>query len=157
VDAVEREGDIVVVSIHWGGNWGYGIPSEQIAFAHKLIDDAGVDIVHGHSSHHVKGIEVYKDRPILYGCGDLLNDYEGIGGYEQFRSDLALMYFVSVDPSTGQLARLRMTPTQTRHLRVNRASSEDGLWLRNVLNREGEQFGTQVEVDQSGTLTLRWD
>lgn len=31
----------------------------------KLIDEAGVDVIHEHSSHHVKGIEVYKERPIL--------------------------------------------------------------------------------------------
>jgi poly-gamma-glutamate capsule biosynthesis protein CapA/YwtB (metallophosphatase superfamily) len=156
VEVVERQRDIVVVSIHWGSNWGYDIPPEQVAFAHKLIDDAGVDVVHGHSSHHVKGVEVYKDRPILYGCGDFVNDYEGIGGYERFRGDLALMYFVSMDPSTGRLVRLQMTPMQTQHLRANRASRADALWLRDTLNREGEQFGTRAEMDQDGALTLRW-
>ena len=40
----EKE-DIVMVSIHWGSNWGYEIPTEQIDFAHKLIDEAGVDIL----------------------------------------------------------------------------------------------------------------
>jgi poly-gamma-glutamate capsule biosynthesis protein CapA/YwtB (metallophosphatase superfamily) len=30
-------------------------------------------------------IEGYRDRLILYGCGDFLNDYEGIKGYEEFR------------------------------------------------------------------------
>ncbi len=75
-------GDIVIASIHWGGNWGYQISCGQQEFAHQLIDDADVDIVHGHSSHHVKGIEVYKGKLILYGCGDFLNDYEGISGHE---------------------------------------------------------------------------
>jgi len=157
VEAVERPGDIVVVSIHWGSNWGYDIPPEQVAFAHELIDDAGVDVVHGHSSHHVKGIEVYKDRPVLYGCGDFLNDYEGISGYESFRGDLALMYFVGMDPSTGELVHLQMTPMQTKHLRAIRASRADALWLRDALNREGKQFRTRVEMDQGDTLTLRWD
>ncbi len=156
VGAVKRQGDIVVVSIHWGSNWGYDIPPEQVAFAHQLIDDAGVDVVHGHSSHHIKGIEVYHDRPILYGCGDLLNDYEGIGGHEGFRSDLALMYFVRIDPATGQLARLQMAPMQVRHLRANRASSADARWLRDTLNRQGTPFGTRVELDQDGMLTLEW-
>jgi poly-gamma-glutamate synthesis protein (capsule biosynthesis protein) len=157
VEAVERQGDIIVLSIHWGSNWGYDIPPEQVAFAHKLIDDAGVDVVHGHSSHHVKGIEVYKDRPVLYGCGDLINDYEGIGGYESFRDDLGLMYFATIDSSTGRLVRLQMTPMQTKHLRANRASRADALWLRDTLSREGKQFGTRVEVDQGNTLTLRWN
>src|SRR5206468_4050793 len=26
---VKRPGDLAVASIHWGDNWGYGIPSEQ--------------------------------------------------------------------------------------------------------------------------------
>jgi poly-gamma-glutamate synthesis protein (capsule biosynthesis protein) len=156
VEAAARPGDVVVVSLHWGSNWGYDVPPEQAAFAHRLIDDAGVDVVHGHSSHHVKGIEVYQGRLILYGCGDLLNDYEGIRGYERFRGDLALMYFVTVDPATGELIRLQMTPMQTRHLRANRASRRDARWLRDVLNREGKQLGTWVELDPDGTLTLQW-
>jgi poly-gamma-glutamate synthesis protein (capsule biosynthesis protein) len=64
---VKQEGHIVVVSIHWGGNWGYRAPQEEIDFAHHLIDEARVDIIHGHSSHHVKGIEVYRNKLILYG------------------------------------------------------------------------------------------
>jgi len=66
--------DRVLFSIHWGGNWGYTIAPAKRTFAHALID-AGVDIVHGHSSHHPRAIELYKDRPILYGCGDFINDW----------------------------------------------------------------------------------
>ena len=81
----KRDGDVVVVSIHWGGNWGYDIPLEQRSFAHRLIDQAGVDVVYGHSSHHVKGLEVYRKKLILYGCGDFLNDYEGIVPFSRSR------------------------------------------------------------------------
>ncbi|HEY6872058.1 MAG TPA: CapA family protein [Geobacteraceae bacterium] len=155
VREAKRPGDVAVVSIHWGGNWGYGIPHEEREFAHRLID-AGVDLVHGHSSHHVKGIEVYKERLVLYGCGDFLNDYEGIGGYEALRGDLGLMYFPSLDPATGRLVRLAMTPTRIRRLRVNRAGEKDGRWLRDILNREGERLGTSVAMEADGTLALRW-
>jgi poly-gamma-glutamate synthesis protein (capsule biosynthesis protein) len=157
VQAVKRQEDVVVASIHWGGNWGYDVPPEQRQFAHKLIDNAGVDVIHGHSSHHVKGIEVYKDKLILYGCGDFLNDYEGIGGYRDFRGDLGLMYFVSVDPSTGKLVHLRMTPTQIKHFKVNRAARADAMWLRDTLNREGRKFGTRVELSKDNDLILQWD
>jgi len=157
VEAVKQQRDIVVASIHWGSNWGYGIRSEQREFAHKLIDHACVDVIHGHSSHHVKGIEVHKERPIIYGSGDFLNDYEGISGYENFRDDLALMYFLSMDPSTGKLIHLHMTPIQIKHFRTNRASRVDALWLRDALNKEGKKFGTRVEMNQDNTLTLKWD
>ena len=154
---VKKQGDIVIVSIHWGSNWGFHIPTEQIEFAHKLIDDAGVDVIHGHSSHHVKGIEVYKDKPIIYGCGYFINDYEGIGGYEDFRDDLTLMYFVSIDPSNGKLVHLQMTPMQIKHYKVNHASRADSLWLRDTLNREGKEFGTRVELNKDNVLILQWD
>ena len=157
VQEVKQQGDIVVISIHWGGNWGYEIPREQTEFAHMLIEDAGVDVIHGHSSHHVKGIEVYRDKPIIYGCGDFLDDYEGISGYEDFRDDLGLMYFVSMEPLTRNLVYLRMTPTQIKHFKVNRASRGDALWLRDTLNREGKNFGTRVELNEDNTLTLQWN
>ena len=156
VAAVKRSGDVVVASIHWGGNWGYRISSQQQGFAHQLIDKAGVDIIHGHSSHHPKGVEVYKDKLILYGCGDFLNDYEGIGGHEEYRSDLTLMYFPSVDPSSGKLVGLRLVPLQIRNFRLNRASKPDIRWLKNTLNREGKVLGSWVELNEGRSLMLRW-
>jgi poly-gamma-glutamate synthesis protein (capsule biosynthesis protein) len=79
VRETRRSQDITIASIHWGPNWGYQVPAEHVRFAHRLID-SGVDIVHGHSSHHPRPIEVYRNRLILYGCGDFINDYEGISG-----------------------------------------------------------------------------
>ena len=157
VRKVKEKGDLVIASIHWGGNWGFEIPAEQVAFAHRLIDDAGIDILHGHSSHHVQGIEVYRDKPVIYGCGDFINDYEGIGGYEQYRGDLGLMYFASMDPGSGRLARLRLIPTQVRNFRVNSAPLPGMRWLRETLNREGKRFGTRVEDGEDRSLVLRWD
>jgi len=157
VQEVKQDRDIVVASTHWGGNWGHRVPQEEIDFARQLIDEAGVDMIHGHSSHHVKGIEVYQDRLILYGCGDFLNDYEGIGGYEYYRDDLGLMYFATMDPSTGKLVQLQMTPTQIKNFKVNRPWREDALWLANVLAREGKKFGTRVKLDEDNRLTLFWD
>ena len=152
----KRKSDIVIVSIHWGGNWGYKIPASQHRLAHRFVDEAGVDIVHGHSSHHVKAIEVYKGRLILYGCGDFFNDYEGIGGYENFRGDLGLMYFADVNPATGKLLALRMVPTQIRHFRIICASKTDTQWIEDVLNQEGKRFRTWVERSAENALTLRW-
>jgi poly-gamma-glutamate synthesis protein (capsule biosynthesis protein) len=157
VQAAKRPGDIVVASIHWGSNWGFGIPGEQRAFARRLIDDAGVDVVHGHSSHHVKGIEVHRDRPILYGCGDFLTDYEGVSGYEEFRDDLGLMYFPTLDVPSGRLLRFTMTPTQIRRFRVNRAPEAGGQWLLDTVNREGRRLGTRVQGQPDSTFVLEWE
>jgi poly-gamma-glutamate capsule biosynthesis protein CapA/YwtB (metallophosphatase superfamily) len=157
VSSVKKEGDVVVASLHWGGNWGYEITGEQKAFAHGLIDHAGIDLIHGHSSHHVKGIEVYHDKLILYGCGDFIDDYEGIGGHEEYRADLGLMYFAALDPLTGRLISLRMVPTQVRRFSVRRASEADAAWLRDVLDREGGSLGTSVQMTEDNALLLRWE
>ena len=145
LDNVRRPGDIVVVSLHWGTNWGYDIPRSQRRFTHDLIDAADVSIVFGHSSHHAKAIEIYKDRQILYGCGDFLNDYEGIGVRKEFRGDLAVMYFARVDVATGNLLALDLKPLQIRRFQLVRASPEDVIWMQRTLARESRDFGADIE------------
>ncbi len=154
VRTVRRPRDVVVASIHWGGNWGFAVPEEHVRFGHGLIR-AGVDVVHGHSSHHARPIEVFEGKLILYGCGDFLDDYEGIAGYEEFRADLTLMYFPTLDPVTGRLLELDMTPMQIRRFRANRASCEDAGWLTETLNRESWMFGFRAELREDHRLELR--
>ncbi len=89
------------------------------------------DIIHGHSSHHPKGIQVYHGKLIIYGCGDFLNDYEGISGYEAFRDDLTLMYF------------------------LNRAIGIDVQWLKDVLDRESKKWGARIVIKGGHALVLR--
>jgi len=151
-----RDGDVVVASVHWGPNWGYGVPPAHRHFAHGLVDAAGVDVVHGHSSHHPMGIEVYEGRPILYGCGDFLNDYEGIEGYEEFRDDLAAMYFPTLDPKDGTLLRFEIVPLVIRRFRLEGPSEEDVEALKRILDREGEELGTRAELVGDGRLMLYW-
>jgi poly-gamma-glutamate capsule biosynthesis protein CapA/YwtB (metallophosphatase superfamily) len=152
--ATKRPGDVVVASLHWGSNWGYHVLPDHVRFAHRLIDD-GVDVVHGHSSHHPRPIEVYRDKLILYGCGDLINDYEGITGHDQYRGDLRLLYFASVESDTGRLVGLRMVPMQARKMRLHHASLADSEWLRAVLDHVSLRFGSRVDFDPEGILTLR--
>jgi poly-gamma-glutamate synthesis protein (capsule biosynthesis protein) len=150
----KRPGDVVVVSIHWGSNWGYDVTDEQVRFAHRLVD-GGVDVVHGHSSHHPRPMEVYRGKLVLYGCGDLINDYEGITGHEEFRSDLRLLYFAAFEQATTTLAHLRIVPMRSRRMRLHAASCADGEWLRGVLDRAGARFGSRLELEPDGELVLR--
>jgi len=156
VNSVRRPGDTLIVSIHWGPNWGYGVSDDQRRFAHELIEKAGASIIHGHSSHHAKGMEVYRGRLILYGCGDFLNDYEGISGYESFRGDLSTMYFVDIDAANGDLVALALVPLHMRRFRLERASTADADWLARTLDRESAPFGVRIRREADGTLSARW-
>ena len=155
VRASKRRGDVVVASVHWGDNWGYDIPAAHRRFAHGLIERAGVDAVHGHSSHHPKAIEVYRERPIFYGCGDLLNDYEGIPGNEEFRDDLVLLYFVVFEVPGGRLVRLELTPLRIRNFRLTQPSASDRAWLRGRLDRECRRFRHRV-IAADDAYVLEW-
>jgi poly-gamma-glutamate capsule biosynthesis protein CapA/YwtB (metallophosphatase superfamily) len=155
LQSARKPGDIVVVSIHWGPNWGYAIPPQHRRFAHALVDLANVSIVHGHSSHHPMAIEIYKSRPIFYGCGDFLNDYEGIAGYGEFRGDLSAMYFVSVNPASGECVALDMVPLQIKRFRLVQPTSSDIEWLRATIDRECRPLGARVTVDD-GKLGVSW-
>jgi poly-gamma-glutamate capsule biosynthesis protein CapA/YwtB (metallophosphatase superfamily) len=148
--------DVIVLSVHHGPNWGYEVRDEDRYFAHRLIDAAPISVLHCHSSHHPKGIEVYRDRLILHGCGDFLNDYEGISGHEEFRGDLSLMFFAEVEAGRGSLLALEMTPLQIRRFRLNRASAKDVGWIQRKLDHECRKLGARVSSISDGRLVLSW-
>jgi poly-gamma-glutamate synthesis protein (capsule biosynthesis protein) len=129
--------NIVIFSIHWGPNWGYEITKEQRNFAHRLIDEANVDLIFGHSSHHFKGIETYKGKFIIYGAGDFINDYEGIEGYEEFRGDLVLGYIWEVN-------KLTLLPFKIKKFRLNYCTQEEIDWIFDVLKRESKVEGNFI-------------
>jgi poly-gamma-glutamate capsule biosynthesis protein CapA/YwtB (metallophosphatase superfamily) len=143
--------DLAVVSVHWGSNWGYDVDAAQIRFAHSLIDE-GVDVVHGHSSHHPRPIEMYRGKLIMYGCGDTIDDYEGIGTFEAFRHELRLLYFASIDRTAG--TTLQMVPMRMRRMRLEQAPSKDAAWLRATLEEMSARFGTRVDDTRDGLLTV---
>jgi poly-gamma-glutamate synthesis protein (capsule biosynthesis protein) len=152
-EAGRRPGDLVVASLHWGGNWGHDVPVDHRAFARSLVEEAGVDVVHGHSSHHPMAVEVHRGRPILYGCGDLVNDYEGIAGHEAYRSELVLVWRVTF--VGDELSELRLIPFRLRRLRLERAADDDVAWLADTLDTVSAPLGTRV-VRDGDDLVARW-
>lgn len=151
VRRAERPGDLAVVSVHWGSNWGFHAPRDQIRFARALVD-GGVDLVHGHSSHHPRPVEVYRDHLVLHGCGDFIDDYEGISGYAEYRDDLRLAWLVRLAADTGRLAGLTMVPLRSRRMRLEAASPADRAWLRTTLDRISS--GVRVTESPAGTLAV---
>ena len=130
-----KNNGLIIFNIHWGPNWGYEISNEEKYFAHNLID-SGVDLFFGHSSHHFKGFEIYKDKLIVYGTGDFINDYEGIGGYEEFRSYLVLGYLVEFDLENKRLTSFKLLPFRIKKLRLNYCKKEEINWIIEVIKRE---------------------
>ena len=149
-----RAADRVVVALHWGGNWVPVVPEAHRWLARQLIDLANVDVVFGHSSHHPLPLEIHRGRLILYGCGDLLNDYEGLPAHAPWRSDLVCLYAVDLDPLSGALQRLMIHPFQLRGFRLRPARSSDRalLWRQMGLELAPAGWGGR---DHEGAWCLR--
>lgn len=150
-----RPGDLVVVSVHWGDNWVAEVPLEHRAFAHALIDLQAADLVHGHSSHHPLPAEVYRGKLILYGCGDLINDYEGIASRGELRSDVGCLWLPLLERDTGRLRRLRIEPMQLRRLRLQLADADARRFVEALLDRRERWPGTWLEALDDGGWVLR--
>lgn len=156
-----RTGDLIILSVHWGGNWSRDIDPGLRQFSHGLID-GGVDLIHGHSSHHVRPIEVYRRRLILYGCGDLVNDY----CYElvvskriahrrvRYRPELELAYFADLDID-GALEGLTMVPYRLEGLSLHRASNDESEWLATALTPAALTRRKAVVTQAGDTLILQ--
>ncbi len=151
-----RAGDRVVVSLHWGGNWGAEVPRLHRRFARRLIELGAADVVHGHSSHHPRPAEVYRGRLILYGCGDLINDYEGISFEEGCDASAVCLYFVQLSRATGALHRCDIVPMQLRRLQLRHADAAARHHLQSLLESGGREAGTRLELQADGCWQLRW-
>lgn len=135
VRAAKRPGDVAILSIHWGDNYVPQLPHSHQLLARGLIDASGIDLIHGHSAHHPLGHEVYRGKLVLYGCGDLINDYEGLVE-RPYRTDLGFMYLVRIEPGTGAVRHLTVAPVQRRGFRLVRPGKADADAMRQRLRAE---------------------
>lgn len=127
------ENGLLVLSIHWGPNWAYRQPGDgqehRRRLAHRLVDELGADVIYGHSSHHARGLEVHSGKLILYGAGDLVNDYEGFQnpGDEAY-SSLGGIFVVDLEPGTGRVLAVYVVPMAMDRLALRRVTQGSSLW-----------------------------
>lgn len=147
--ATAHDPDLLVASLHWGPNMTDTPPAGFRSFAHYLIDE-GVDVVHGHSAHVFHGIEVYDACPILYDCGDFVDDY---AVDLELRNDRSFLFNVAVD-ADGTPTALDLHPVEIADCSVNAASGHVATWCRHTMRRRSQSFGTTFERHDDGLRVL---
>lgn len=140
--------DLVVLSIHLGPNFLFEVPDNHQTFVKQLIDKVDINIIHGHSSHHVKAIEIYKGSVIMYGCGDYISDYQVS---EEYRNDLSFIYELLYDTSNKQFIRCELTPTVISNLQTNVASSNGKEWLFGKMIHLCDEIGTETIISEDNS------
>jgi poly-gamma-glutamate capsule biosynthesis protein CapA/YwtB (metallophosphatase superfamily) len=134
--------DVLVVSAHWGPNWGDDPPAQQIPFAHALIE-AGADVIFGHSGHVVRGIELYRGKPILYCTGDFIDDY-AVDQVE--RNDQSFIFVVEMDGH--MLSRLLLYPTVIEAFQARRAKDNERKAIVARMQRLCRKLNTATTWDE---------
>jgi poly-gamma-glutamate synthesis protein (capsule biosynthesis protein) len=129
--------DWVVVSAHWGPNMRLYPPPHFRAFAHALIE-AGADVFHGHSAHVFQGLEVYRGRPILYDCGEFVDDY---AVDPVLRNDWGLLYRVGLDK---HLREVELIPLFIENCQVNLATGPTWEAIAKRVQRLSAELDTPV-------------
>lgn len=133
--------DLLILSMHWGPNMRERPPSYFTDFAHQLIE-AGVDIIHGHSAHIFQGVEIYKEKLILYDTGDFVDDYY-VDPY--LRNDRS--FFFIVEAGKRGLLNLRLIPVLISNCQVNRAQGREADEILLRMKRLSEEMKTTFTIE----------
>ena len=134
--------DFLIVSAHWGPNWGYEPPAEQIPFARALLD-AGADLIFGHSGHVFRGIEIYQGKPIIYCAGDFIDDY---AVDEVERNDESFIFVLETEG--GKIQKLQLYPTIIAEFQARLAKSTKAEVIAGKMQKLCEGFATQAVWEQ---------
>ncbi|MEA5456173.1 CapA family protein [Sinomonas sp. JGH33] len=152
VDLVRRtrsEVGFLVVSAHWGANWGTSVPADHRAVAHALVD-AGADVVFGHSAHIFRGVEVYHGRPVVYSAGDFVDDY----AVDPLQRNDESFAFV-LEAHDGVPVALRLVPTLIEDLQV-RLAGREARAIGARMQRLSAALGTEARwLDAERRLDIR--
>lgn len=147
IEKAKRKVDLLIVSAHFGPNWGYRPPNEHPPFAKALID-AGSDIIFGHSGHVFRGIEIYKKRPIIYSAGDFIDDY---AVDEKERNDQSFVFVVEMQDQ--KITGLRLYPAVIQDMQANLANGFNRGQIASKMRKLCAELGTET-VTRNGYLGI---
>jgi poly-gamma-glutamate capsule biosynthesis protein CapA/YwtB (metallophosphatase superfamily) len=141
--------DLVIVSAHWGPNWGYEPLVGHVRFAHALID-AGADIIFGHSGHVFQGVELYKRCPIMYCTGNFIDDY-AVDEIE--RNDESFVFALEMNGS--RMTRMTLHPTLIADCQARLAQGDRARSIALKMTRLCDRLGTQARwLEAEKTLEI---
>lgn len=138
VRETRKRNDLVVVSAHWGPNWGYEPLAAHVRFGHALIE-AGANIVFGHSGHIFQGVELYKGRPIMYCTGNFIDDY---AVDEVDRNDESFVFMLEMDGA--RMTRMTLWPTVISGSQARMAQGERARAIALKMAQLCERLGTRA-------------
>jgi poly-gamma-glutamate synthesis protein (capsule biosynthesis protein) len=137
IGAAHEQCDLVIASPHWGPNMTVG-PAEWQRRAASALQDAGADLVAGHSAHLFHGVGWTRAGPILYDLGEALDDYRVD---PELRNDLGILAIWRPGSASAQL---ELVGLRLEYARTALAVDADAEWIAARLQRACSEHGTCV-------------
>lgn len=134
---------LLIVSAHWGPNWGSESPPEHQDLARALID-AGADVVFGHSPHIFRGVGLYRNRPLIYSAGDFVDDY-AVDPTE--RNDQSFIFTLETRGNAPRTLRLHPTLITDFQAHLARGASRE---IARRMQRLCKDLGTRSTWNEAG-------
>ena len=139
IKKAKEESDFVIANIHFGKEMSHDLEKEQTSSARKYID-AGADMVVGHHAHVLQGVEMYKDKPIIYNLGNYI--------FNSLTIDTAI-FEVRMD-SKGNM-EYYMIPAIQKNCMTNMANAADKKRIIKDLN----SWSINAKIDENGKITKK--
>lgn len=123
---------IATIHTHEPGNWSDTPPDFLVKLAHDAID-AGADEFIGHGPHQLRGIEIYKGKPIFYSLGNYFFelDQQEPAGRDQYET-------LSLDP-------LKVTDHELNKIYLNKWFNSE-IWYQSVIAVSKFEHGQASEI-----------
>lgn len=102
IKEAKNNADIVIVDVHWGKEYEYGVTEQMRQIAYLAVDN-GADLVIGSHAAGVYPVITYKNVPIIYSLGYFIGDSDLYVGKESFIFDITIS-------KENKIEEINMTP-----------------------------------------------
>ena len=137
IEALRPRVDILIASCHWGLG---REPLQYMTEIGRAAIDAGADIVIGHGPHYSLPVELYKDRPIFYGLGNLCFNRGHLG--RTHSNWIGMVVEVTVDGGKVGGVDFRLVRQNERNETVFCPLAEEGNVLSDLTARSAKRGAT---------------
>ena len=148
IAAVRDSVDLIIINFHWGKEKAHYPEESEINFAHEAIN-LGADIIVGHHPHVLQGVEIYRDKLIVYSLGNFI-----FGGNSR-TLDRSAVLRIKIDPYHPQSYKAALIPIQIDYWQPHRLQDA---WADTVLTQLKEYSApfpfTGAQIDSSQILII---
>lgn len=141
IKSAKSKCDFLVISIHWGKEYGFYRSDMQKKLAYAIIDSGG-DLIIGHHPHVLQGIEGYKDGIIFYSLGNFVFDRQIQNGTDE-------TIIVNFKIKNKMLDRIEIIPAKIRNCQPERVYGEEAHYILDRLKMYSDGMNIKIDIRES--------